>query len=625
MIRYVAFLWSHHAPSNESELVRRLGNQLAADSERWIQGFCSDGLAVYCAGLVRGVSQVYGLYAQGGVILGSLFSRSFDGTSMPCNASLDESQTRAIVTSGGQTLIESYWGAYVGFIRNAPGRTSWIVRAPVGTLPCYWTEVGKLRIYFSHFEDCFRLGLAPNPLEENWAHVARLLAHPGAAPSGQTGLMGIHELLGGACHEHCRGRERRSFFLWDPVSLADLRSLEDPTEAVSAVRRDALDVVRSATASYGSIVHTLSGGFDSAMALALMRLAAHDGARATCVNYHSPGTRSDERRYAAAVAAHLGCELITHRREGTRSLDPLMSTFPEPIPQNDIYYLASVAAEARYAGEAQSPVVTSGFGGDQLFCQSRALASIDYWARHRDARGLFQIAFDEARLEQDSVWTTLAQAVRRKSWDAYADMGRCCSLLRPEALRALKVNAADDTHPMLVRGQGDRRRVWQCVGKLHQIQYLLKPPRAQNPFGSPDHPSLLAVLYAQPLVETCIRIPTYRHTQGGWDRVVARRAMRPDLPYEIVHRRSKGGFEEDAKQTLVANREMARQLVMDCEPLSQLLDRKLFDAAITGRFPASNVELYDCVFFAAWFANVAKLRHGSGVPAHGAGLVAGSG
>ncbi len=52
---------------------------------------------------------------------------------------------------------------------------------------------------------------------------------------------------------------------------------------------------------------------------------------------------------------------------------------------------------------------------------------------------------------------------------------------------------------------------------------------------------MICPLLAQPVVELCLRIPSWRWITRGQDRSVARDAFAGDLPAQIVARRSKGG------------------------------------------------------------------------------------
>ena len=72
---------------------------------------------------------------------------------------------------------------------------------------------------------------------------------------------------------------------------------------------------------------------------------------------------------------------------------------------------------------------------------------------------------------------------------------------------------------------------------LLRIQHVIDPETrlARLPFIHP--------LIAQPLMEQCLRIPTWLWVRGGHNRAVARRAFRGLLPDEVLDRRSKGRLE----------------------------------------------------------------------------------
>nr|WP_269769800.1 asparagine synthase-related protein [Sphingomonas formosensis] len=52
---------------------------------------------------------------------------------------------------------------------------------------------------------------------------------------------------------------------------------------------------------------------------------------------------------------------------------------------------------------------------------------------------------------------------------------------------------------------------------------------------------MISPLSSQPLVELCLRIPTWMWCSGGINRAVARAAFATDLPAAVLERRSKGG------------------------------------------------------------------------------------
>jgi asparagine synthase (glutamine-hydrolysing) len=70
-------------------------------------------------------------------------------------------------------------------------------------------------------------------------------------------------------------------------------------------------------------------------------------------------------------------------------------------------------------------------------------------------------------------------------------------------------------------------------------------------------------LMAQPLVELCLRIPSWLWSRGGQNRALARRAYVDVLPPEILSRRSKGTPDCFVVELFEANRKRIRDLLCD--------------------------------------------------------------
>jgi asparagine synthase (glutamine-hydrolysing) len=511
----------------------------------------------------------------------------------------------AIVGSNAQALIRYYWGQYVAFVRDPATATTLVLRDPTSGLPCFEIQFRGVAVYFSHAEDCVRLSLLPPVAPGNWNYIGQILCLYASRQTGQTGLTGVSEVLGGECREWRHGRLTRTF-RWDPVAIANEAPLEDPVQATTVLRATTLDVIHACAANHRAIVHFLSGGLDSSLVLAALRTAPSKP-HITCINYYSEGSNSDEREYARAVAERAGCELITQLRDPTVDLTSLLRIARTPSPNNYLSLLDTAPSEAKFAAQTGATVITSGFGGDQLFCHSRSFATSDYLARHLFGPSVFRIAFDEARKDRGSVWDTLRQALRnrikRKVWDPRAGAVGFSTLIRPDVINAV-VQRDEAMHPLLSHANRRPKKDWMFKGKLDQVQQLMIPPPGHNPFGSPDDPELLSPLYSQPLIEACLRIPTYLHTTAGWDRALARRAFRSDLPRKIVTRVSKGGFEEHAKDIFLRNLPFVRRLLLEGQLVREgILDRKSLEAALSDqptRMALSNVELYDVICTEAW-------------------------
>jgi asparagine synthase (glutamine-hydrolysing) len=113
-------------------------------------------------------------------------------------------------------------------------------------------------------------------------------------------------------------------------------------------------------------------------------------------------------------------------------------------------------------------------------------------------------------------------------------------------------------------------------------------PAYYNSFEAGPYPERTLPLVSQPLVELCLRIPTYVLIKNGMDRATARRAFAPDLPPEIVKRRNKGRIDQHVRNLLDANLDFVRDFLMNGRLVKEgLLDRRNLELYLTrDRSPA---------------------------------------
>ncbi len=130
-------------------------------------------------------------------------------------------------------------------------------------------------------------------------------------------------------------------------------------------------------------------------------------------------------------------------------------------------------------------------------------------------------------------------------------------------------------HPWLA----DARRA--PPGKVWHIESLGPPLPYYDPLGRPEDPEAVHPLLSQPLIELCLRIPTYTLVGGGWDRALARRAFARDLPREILRRRAKGASTATAQRVFESNLPFLREMLLDGLLVRErLLDRAELEGAL---------------------------------------------
>jgi asparagine synthase (glutamine-hydrolysing) len=608
VFRYIAFIWNDHEPG-----ARRAAHALAArfgtESGRWRRVFSAGGAEVRCAGEFPGRSEARRLAGGLGVILGSLFVRDAAEGSVAAPRMLAAAQSAAIVSSGGRTLVESYWGRYVAVWRDPRSGALGVLRDPSAGLPCYALRVGPIEVFCSRIEDA--AGLCSQPLQPDWSYVMACLSLV-REHSGPTGLREVRQLVGGECVRHCAGTTIRGY-AWDPLQIASRQLIEDPRTAAAEVGHCVRDVVRAWGAGAGRVLLSLSGGLDSSIVLASLA----PGRETELIGYHYYPLRADldERQFARLAAARAGIRLIERPRSPGFDLRPLLSIPATAEPTNYPYYLEHSRREAALAAECAAASVFIGYGGDQLFYQERAQwAPGDFLHRRGPRPGLLRVLLDSARMDQLSLWRVLGITAREtlgvRRWSPVCEAGRARGLLAAGVV-ATAVRQGYCLHPLLHRARD------VPSGKLWHAHQILSPFDFYDPLGVPGDPERLAPLLSQPLMELCLRIPVDVLTTGGWDRALVRQAFYDALPPQIRNRRNKGGIEMHMRLTVERNRALLRELLLDGMLVANgLLDRSAVERALAGRaeIETQSGELieYACIesWLERWHARDSSRRPG---------------
>ena len=596
MFRYVAFVWNDRDDAGR-ESARGLLERHSRMWPDWRTGLRGRGVEVRYIGAPADSSTAYELTEDGGVVLGTLFARSPEGVSSAAPQALAEADSRAMLDTNGRHLIEEFWGRYVAFLHDDPARATWVVRDPSGGMPCYLVRCRGVDLYFSWIEDV--LELLDEAMAVNWPYLIAAVCFLRQHSSG-TALRQVTQVLAGECVEIRAGLSRR-FFYWDPLAIANREVIEDADVAAAALRRCARDVAHAWASRYPHVLLSLSGGLDSSILLACLR-DAPSRPQVTCFHCHSLGADLDERAFARAAAAKAGLGLIERARDSTFSLRPLLTLRRTPEPTHYAYFLEHSRPDARLAAERGAAAVLTGYGGGRLFYQERAQwAPGDFLHRRGLRPGFLRIALDAAQMDQVSVWRVLREAaaayLAQHRWSALEEAGRMRPLLAPEVIRDAR-RGAEFLHPLLRHARGTPS------GKLWHAHQVSQPFDFYDPLGDGNGAERISPLYSQPLIELCLRIPTYVLTQGGWDRALARRAFYDDLPPEVRNRRYEGGIEEHARQTLEHNRGFLRELLLDGYlARERVIDRASLAEVLSGRatrIAADPGELLEYAGIEAW-------------------------
>jgi asparagine synthase (glutamine-hydrolysing) len=170
-------------------------------------------------------------------------------------------------------------------------------------------------------------------------------------------------------------------------------------------------------------------------------------------------------------------------------------------------------------------------------------------------RGTLQTAAEIAMLSRTDTWQVLRVAAQR--W-----MRPATRLPVPKTNRFV-TRAARESLPWPADNPwleapadalpGKRRHVWALIGIQNHLEGYGRESFA--PYVSP--------LMSQPLLETCLTIPSWLWCTGGNNRAIVREAFRNRLPPEIIDRRTKGAFDSFVAKLIEKNRRVLREMLLD--------------------------------------------------------------
>lgn len=579
MFRFLAATWN---PRSEAACVeaRELERRLESSADDWESAMDVPGLRVYHTGLRPPSTESIAFPTGEGVVLGTLFDCANLDREPGARVQLLDSESARIVASGGEYLVDHYWGRYVSFIYSASRSTVQVLRDPTGVLPCYYASHSNLLIFFSWADDARTAGL--NHCSVDWRYIARHICC--ADPlSRASGLQEISQVHPGDCIELREGKITASRQLWDPVSIARREWPNSIEETTRHIRTRTEQVVAAWASRYPRIVHLLSGGLDSSVLLHCLA-SAPSRPNITCLNYYGvAGVNSDERFFARLALNGHECDLIERpSQDPAHDLRGMLDCARTAVPLGLIYRTLTQDIERQLARDTGATAYFTGVGGDAVFYQGPVpLALADQLRAHFGTDGFFDLALAIARMENLSLWSALLQASRTLLPNARADeMVRSVrerSVVHPEVLRA----AANEPDFFWHRYSATRGQLPPAKWR-HLYQMRGYGVYFYSPFAERGDPEYVCPLISQPLVELCLQIPVYMHTVAGWDRALERRAFMNVLPPRVVQRRRKGSIGVALNVLLQNNLEFVRELMLEGQLIEhQLLDRRKVEAALT--------------------------------------------
>ncbi|MGH6651184.1 MAG: asparagine synthase-related protein [Sphingopyxis sp.] len=524
-----------------------------------------------------------------GYLIGHLFKRG--ATSRVLD--LCEAAAEKILASGGRSLASDYWGGYVAILARPDGHIA-VFRDPSGLLPVYYREDDRCLTLSS---DAAELGKHGGV---NYPAMLRFLASAGA-PSRETCLEDVRLLLPGEGLIVAGGSHQLESW-WSPWDWTQVRH-RSYAAAAKELRAVALDCIGSWTSCFDSILVGVSGGLDSSIVACA---AARRAAALHCLTMVEDDAIGDERRYASILTTALGTPLLEANYD-LGAVDIGRAVAPHhPWPHAPFYMQAIEAVHDGLRREQKIDAFFSGNGGDNIFCSIRsATPFVDRFMAQGPRHGLFDTLRDLSDLTGASGTTIL-----RHAWDRYRDVARPPSLHRDysglSSAAIAELEHPRPSHPWMQAPEGG------LPGKAAHVRLLARAQRSIELYPRRTHPRHIPPLLSQPIVETCLSIPTWQWVAGGRDRSVARAAFKSVVPAELLRRTSKGGPGGFMHRIYQANAERAGDLLRNgLLARAGLLDLSILEAAsrptAQGFEKAQRVlELCAAESWARWWSDVAR-------------------
>jgi len=438
---------------------------------------------------------------------------------------LSRDMAGAIMTGRGELLVRAYWGNYVAVFPAPRGEID-LVRAPLGALPCLHMRDGSGFCAASDVDLLKELGGYVPRIA--WDAVLRFAISPDLR-FDETCLVGLTEVRGGD-RLTIGTAALGSVTLWSPWSFATAeREFDDRADAAGRLRDAIVAAMGCTAADVGRGVVLLSGGLDSSIVTASAAASGFD-IRCATVSTHVPA--GDERSFARRTADRAGVALAERRFElsGIDLARSEAAGLPRPVARAFEY---EGRRQARLEAQAfGAPSILSGGGGDNIFCSLQSVVpAVDALDRFDNRREFWRVSRELSAMTGATLFTVAWRAWRRshqrhRQYPMRADF----QFLHPatEANTALNHHSWLQRPPTVLQGKGAH------VAGLLGVQMLTEDTDPRDPL------CLKFPLLAQPVVELCLRCPTWFWYDRGCNRAVARHAFSGDLPPDIAWRRSKG-------------------------------------------------------------------------------------
>lgn len=525
------------------------------------------------------------------LVVGTLFHRH----GLPrAIAAFDDTERSALLNGGAAALLASYWGGYISL--SVRGDAVEILRDPSGALPCYRTAADGIALFASDMELLSAGGAVHAGI--GWDALGRMLFSSGL-PTRETALVGIGMILAGTTLV-LDGQREETVTSWSPWDFAEPAG-EDCAAASERLRRAIEQSVSAWTSRYRHPLLSVSGGLDSSIVAACLARSMREqsGSAASCITLYTDDPAGDERGYARQLCAPFDlplaeCRYTLDAVDLGRALGAHL-----PRPAGRVEAQPYEAAHCAIAAQVGADAFFTGNGGDNVFNYSQSAAALaDRALREGPGAGAFATLRDICRqtgagpLRVTRAAMRIARAAPNYRWRASP------VFLHPEVIAAFQELAF--AHPWLEAPPAALAGKAAHIAGLLRAQVTLEPDRSR--IAPVVHP-----LLSQPVVETCLSIPSWQWRSGGRDRAVARNAFADRLPQAILDRKSKGTPDPFCGEIVARKRGELRARLLDGQLAAhRLLDPHAIEETLRPERPTTgeeNVRLLELANVEAWLSS----------------------
>lgn len=503
-----------------------------------------------------------------GLLIGQVFTKN----GRPISQRLDINGSTHELTSH---LLQNTWGDYLAVLADSDDSSAiTLLRDPSGAVPCVYSVVDGEGFITSDISLAVDLGLYRK--EVDWQAIAHGLTFP-YLKTARTALQRVRELLPGNMLT-CRGRDVSVRSVWSPWRFVDkgVRH-KDPGVAAEDIRAAISNVVRALSMGNDRFVVELSGGLDSSIVAICLREASLRTAFCTMV---MPVSGTDERPYARLVTEALEQELFPVEVGFDNRLEfsvPRSSVVPVMGSPQNATNEAWEAAGIRYGVDS----FFSGGGGDTIFCYLKTAAPAADAFRERGVMAGIAAIENLSTLHRCTVFKAVRLTLKKMLRQPRTTWKENRTLLNPAC-----VSTVSEHHPWMDAPPGtlpgDREKIHDLIGTQ-----LFR----ETAFRGEEHFTHFPLL-SQPVMEACLKVPTWMWIADGQNRAVARQAFAGRLPQGILDRRSKGSYMGYMTTIYIRNKLKMREFLEE----GQLSAHDLLDHSALAAFFAMDIAPQDLSF-----------------------------